>query len=1152
MKIFISSIFLFLAVTSQVLYSQLNGPEYLCGTDDRVPFNHLAVGRIITEPNGKVSTGWILFDGRIVTASHVFDLATEGSFIEFNVPESNGCGSWGHPPAEHKYYIDMNSIVRSNPHPVGNDWAIFSVEPNRTTGLLPKDAQNAFFYVEQSSNSSTLELIGFGEDDESSRCYASQKSIGNYSGLSGSIIKHTCDTRWGNSGSPIINTTTGKVIGIHTTGTCDKLSYNQGTSTYNTGFWSAVYSDYNFVIHQKRNSGTELTGSKINRWIGSYASGNFQEYTVGTGGAFIEDVVFGSYETFRSFQEITEDAPYEKYNNWEGFTDVSNYRNFLIQYPTNILTSKFKQTYTNTTFDNVFIELPGPNPSSDVIEFKDPWLIDYDDPVYFGTDKRNQGMNAPFKLHTAPFRPDYTTSYNGDVYQGVFLNQLIVSDKPYYSVKATPGQDITLFNTGFPSGRLHKFYLYSWDASPINSADFKYSNSAETPLVLHQDNATILANLKGTQISANINAYTSSSQRKFAEDSQGHLHSVYESLGDVWYEKSTNNGTTWEIMNGGKPVNAFWETSNAKSPAISISTDGLDFIYITYQSSRDLYGSEIPTVLLAHIYPDTVYWQNTVYPFNGASYSDNFQPALVAFNGGAVVIFNPPQWTGWGLHGIKKNVNSSHSPTSSTEYYIPNSDINSTSPSIAQGGGRFHLAFVHQGYQVRYLSWNIDDNPISSNIYSIVSQGSGYYNNIIPSISVTATAYPIISWVGKLYGTMNKAILRRGQISGSTISWDSFYQVGTNVQNAHNNSSRNYPEEQTVLVWNEGTTNTVSKWIKKIGISPNFIYSTPSTLSHSGSEVQVATYSSLSSFRAMVFNNLNFPYYFTKSSTDFFYGGSNNILSKITDTDTIVTFGRSGVSVINDIEFAFEIGDILVGDSIINFIQVPDTIVYTSSSELNQHTRTENFTLTPETQFYFTNIYYVVQKANPDSALTNTDAVNFKAELVNAFTDQIVGTFDNVTYNKNNLLKHNNIDYSVDCSGITPGEYYLRLVSTVTGEAEYVMANIVNDNTTLAKKNFNTVSFKGTELPETYALEQNFPNPFNPTTTIRYQIPKDGLVTLKIYDILGAEVATLVNEEKVAGRYEVNFNAGKLASGVYIYTIKSNDFTASKKLMLLK
>ena len=244
--------------------------------------------------------------------------------------------------------------------------------------------------------------------------------------------------------------------------------------------------------------------------------------------------------------------------------------------------------------------------------------------------------------------------------------------------------------------------------------------------------------------------------------------------------------------------------------------------------------------------------------------------------------------------------------------------------------------------------------------------------------------------------------------------------------------------------------------------------------------------------------------------------------------------------------------DILVGDSIINFIQVPDTIVYTSSSELNQHTRTENFTLTPETQFYFTNIYYVVQKANPDSALTNTDAVNFKAELVNAFTDQIVGTFDNVTYNKNNLLKHNNIDYSVDCSGITPGEYYLRLVSTVTGEAEYVMANIVNDNTTLAKKNFNTVSFKGTELPETYALEQNFPNPFNPTTTIRYQIPKDGLVTLKIYDILGAEVATLVNEEKVAGRYEVNFNAGKLASGVYIYTIKSNDFTASKKLMLLK
>ncbi len=89
-------------------------------------------------------------------------------------------------------------------------------------------------------------------------------------------------------------------------------------------------------------------------------------------------------------------------------------------------------------------------------------------------------------------------------------------------------------------------------------------------------------------------------------------------------------------------------------------------------------------------------------------------------------------------------------------------------------------------------------------------------------------------------------------------------------------------------------------------------------------------------------------------------------------------------------------------------------------------------------------------------------------------------------------------------------------------------------------------------VPFTYSLSQNYPNPFNPSTTIRYQLPQDGFVTLKIYDILGREVTTLVNEEKTKGRYEVNFNASNFASGVYLYRIKVNDYVAVKKMLLLK
>ncbi len=94
-------------------------------------------------------------------------------------------------------------------------------------------------------------------------------------------------------------------------------------------------------------------------------------------------------------------------------------------------------------------------------------------------------------------------------------------------------------------------------------------------------------------------------------------------------------------------------------------------------------------------------------------------------------------------------------------------------------------------------------------------------------------------------------------------------------------------------------------------------------------------------------------------------------------------------------------------------------------------------------------------------------------------------------------------------------------------------------------------------LPTAFLLEQNYPNPFNPTTIIGYEIPKDGMVTITLYDDLGREVRTLVNKNQEAGRYEITFNASELASGVYFYRINVNgengrQFTSIKKMILMK
>lgn len=96
------------------------------------------------------------------------------------------------------------------------------------------------------------------------------------------------------------------------------------------------------------------------------------------------------------------------------------------------------------------------------------------------------------------------------------------------------------------------------------------------------------------------------------------------------------------------------------------------------------------------------------------------------------------------------------------------------------------------------------------------------------------------------------------------------------------------------------------------------------------------------------------------------------------------------------------------------------------------------------------------------------------------------------------------------------------------------------------------ISDKNNSAPLTFSLSQNFPNPFNPSTIIVYQIQGTDYVTLKVYDLMGREVATLVNEYKQPGIYEVKFNGSNLPSGIYIYKLTAGNFNASKKLILLK
>nr|HMS66444.1 T9SS type A sorting domain-containing protein [Ignavibacteria bacterium] len=128
-------------------------------------------------------------------------------------------------------------------------------------------------------------------------------------------------------------------------------------------------------------------------------------------------------------------------------------------------------------------------------------------------------------------------------------------------------------------------------------------------------------------------------------------------------------------------------------------------------------------------------------------------------------------------------------------------------------------------------------------------------------------------------------------------------------------------------------------------------------------------------------------------------------------------------------------------------------------------------------------------------------------------------------------------NYSFNDNGLSTGTYKYRLKQIdFNGNFEYYnLNNEVNIGT-----------------PSGYALSQNYPNPFNPSTTINFDIPKDGNVSIKLFDISGKEVETIVNEVKTAGYYTINFNASSLPSGIYFYTLNADNYSAVKKMMLVK
>ncbi|WP_103866206.1 trypsin-like peptidase domain-containing protein [Aquimarina sp. I32.4] len=216
------------------------GSKTQCGsTDDRVDSADNAIGRIV--PIG--CTGWIITNGRLVTAGHC--ARSRAQLIEFNVPKSNPDRTIVHPGPEDQYPIGNFVTPYSSSASPANDWAVFTASANSQTGQTPIQAQGKSFNVVQSAPGNNITITGYGTDTGIDN-QTQQIHTGPLSSVDNTFVRYITDTTGGNSGSPIIDTATGNAVGVHAYGGCSGSGgANYGGRATIPAFWDAMGLDGN-------------------------------------------------------------------------------------------------------------------------------------------------------------------------------------------------------------------------------------------------------------------------------------------------------------------------------------------------------------------------------------------------------------------------------------------------------------------------------------------------------------------------------------------------------------------------------------------------------------------------------------------------------------------------------------------------------------------------------------------------------------------------------------------------------------------------------------------------------------------------------------------------------------------------------------------
>ncbi|MCU7524961.1 MAG: T9SS type A sorting domain-containing protein [Ignavibacteria bacterium] len=765
-------------------------------------------------------------------------------------------------------------------------------------------------------------------------------------------------------------------------------------------------------------------------------------------------------------------------------------------------------------------------------EFHDPWFV---------LDNNNTQTGDFWKPFNSYYEPN---GKEGATEKGVFLGQRPTQGK-YYSVRIPLMQSP---NFGGSIG-IRNCYFRNWDYNGVEmlQPDISPSGYDQKAVVFNADNAFVTANYKGHLLSSTLNASGGSgSQRKIAKEHNGNLHVVYESVGKVWYTSSTDGGATWsaEMLISG--------TGTATSPCIAASeSDFLNDVFCVWQetegSTRNLYIKPL-------LYPS-----EAILLDSDASTVD-LQPSIgVSSDDNGVLVAYKKMYSGrYQMHyKYSDDCGNSFSYGGPVSISTPIVDNN---PSIAWNPDlwKFMVSATRSSgsVQVNLYSFDYYGTSWDMAVKNVYSSSQIPLAPVYSQVAVDGAGRTHISWIAydDYYGNNSASFHRsykNGVFSGiSTFKDDVYYEpsiVYTTVSGHENINNTNpdggvsifYSPAEQVCLYNMVSTNGTS-WNGITYITPSAPIKYPNSLEKApaGSVTYVVSKGSSLPYQVTMQTVNN-----TRASLSYTLKSSSENVTSSQGMENVKTFRR--IEIIDTTSktpgrFVLQMGN-FKGSSL-SFYK-PDSLKKKEVS-LSSFMRTEGFTFDKDASFS-TDLFVKKTGWNGDLKLRLELVEEGSEKILQKVYEGSLGKMDSTSEEK--TLKVANrlgklkayLRVSVDGIGkenLIVNNMDVYLLNSGKGKAEKPEKELVESET----------------APVEYALSQNYPNPFNPSTVINYEIPKTSRVTLKIFDMLGKEVTTLVNEYKEQGRYSVEFNASHLPSGTYIYELRANDFVKSGKMLLLK